>query len=207
MDPFLKSAGLLFVLLNPFLMGVYLMDLIQTLDGKTFRRAMIQGTAMSGAVFVLLAWTGEILFTHVLQVRFSSFLIFGGGVFLIVATRFVFEGTPALQSVRGAPEHIAGSIAMPFMIGPATVSASVIIGQRLPFPTDAIAVCVALVMVVVTTLAFKAIHDWVRKENERFLARCVDITGRVTALVMGTFAVEMILKGIDLWLAGRVTSP
>jgi multiple antibiotic resistance protein len=30
--------------------------------------------------------------------------------------------------MRGAPEHLAGTIAMPFMIGPGTISAAVVTG-------------------------------------------------------------------------------
>lgn len=32
--------------------------------------------------------------------------------------------------LRGKAEHLAGSVAMPFMIGPGTVNASVIIGTK-----------------------------------------------------------------------------
>ncbi len=40
---FIDGALLLFVLLNPFLLSVYLLDLIQELDGKKFRQALLQG--------------------------------------------------------------------------------------------------------------------------------------------------------------------
>ena len=33
--------------------------------------------------------------------------------------------------MRGAPEHLAGTIAMPFMIGPGTISAAVVTGMAL----------------------------------------------------------------------------
>lgn len=203
MDPFIKSVGLLFVLLNPLLMSVYLIDLIQTLDKRTFRRVVVRASGISGAVFILLAWTGQAIFTDVLQVRFSSFLLFGGLVFLTIALRAALEGPVALERMRGKPEHLSGSIAMPFMIGPATVSASIIVGQRLPFLIDGLAIGVALLLAVGALLAFKSAHDRVRKENERLLARYIEVSGRIMALVMGTFAVEMIVKGIDLWLGAK----
>ena len=35
--------------------------------------------------------------------------------------------------MRGAPEHLAGTIAMPFMIGPGTISAAVVTGMGVPY--------------------------------------------------------------------------
>lgn len=49
-------------------------------------------------------------------------------------------------------------------------------------------------------LALKALHDSVRNRYERYVERYIDIVGRISALVIGTIAVEMILKGIDMWL-------
>ncbi len=81
---------------------------------------------------MLFAVAGDALFARVLQVRFASFLIFGGIVFLVVAIRYMMIGAEAIRGLRGPPEHIAGSVAIPFMIGPGTVSASVLVGSRLP---------------------------------------------------------------------------
>lgn len=39
-----------------------------------------------------------------------------------------FQGADTIGEMRGAPEHLAGTIAMPFMIGPGTISAAVVTG-------------------------------------------------------------------------------
>jgi small neutral amino acid transporter SnatA (MarC family) len=197
---FVDSILLLFVLLNPFLMSIYLLDLIQSLDSWTFRRVLIQGTLISLCVFVLFAFAGDSIFSRVLQVRFASFLIFGGVVFFVVAIRFVLVGAEAIQSLRGSPDHIAGSIALPFMIGPGTISASVLSGSRLPFLWAALSIVVALTLTTLSVIILKAIHDIVRQRYQAYVERYTEIVGRISALVIGTIAVEMILKGIDLWL-------
>jgi multiple antibiotic resistance protein len=93
---------------------------------------------------------------------------------------------------------------MPFMIGPGTVSASVLAGGRLPAWQAAGAITIALILVVVSILAFKWLHDFVKQRNERLVERYLEVTGRMMALVIGTFAVEMILQGIETWLGIRV---
>jgi len=200
---FVESAVLLFVLLNPFLLCVYLLDLIQEMEARHFGRVLARAAVISGVVFAVFAWAGDAIFSRVLQVRFCAFQVFGGIVFLVVAIRFVLLGSQAISSLRGSAEHLAGSIAMPFMIGPGTVSASVFAGTRLPIALAALAIVAALSSTVLAVLVLKILHDFVRARNERLVERYVEIVGRVSALIIGTIAIEMVFQGIDSWLATR----
>lgn len=199
---FVESASLLLVILNPFLMTVYLMDAMRTLDGAAFRRVLGRAAFISGCVFSVFAVSGDTIFRNVLHVRFASFSIFGGVVFLVIAIRFVLKGPAVIEELRGRSAHVAGSIAMPFMIGPGTVNASVLAGAQLPVWAAMLSIVVALVATTVIVLVLKYVHDSVRDRYAELVERYVDVTGRVSALVMGTFAVEMILHGIDLWREG-----
>jgi multiple antibiotic resistance protein len=200
MRAFIDSVVLLFVLLNPFLLSIYLLDLIQDLEEKTFRGVLVQGALISTVTFVFFAFAGDIIFDRVLHVRFASFLIFGGIVFLLVAIRYFMVGTEAIRDLRGSSGHVAGSVALPFMIGPGTISASVLAGSRMPFNWAALSIVCALVLTVLCVLALKWTYDSVRQRFESYVERYVSIVGRISALVIGTIAVEMIFNGIDLWL-------
>lgn len=199
MTEFIRSASLLLVLLNPFLLSVYLLELVRTLDGPRFARVMLRATLIATAVFVAVAWLGERLFTDLLQVRFASFLLFGGVVFLLVGIRFVLEGPGALNGLRGDPRHLEGSIALPFLIGPGTVSASILAGARLGPLRAAGAITSATLVAAVAMILLKLLHDVVRERNEILVERYVDIVGRVMSLVIGTYAIEMILQGLEQW--------
>lgn len=198
---FVDSFLLLFVLLNPFLLSIYLLDLIEELDQTTFRRALIRGMLISFFVFAAFAWAGDAIFSRVLQVRFAAFLIFGGLVFLIIAIRYVMIGSGAIRELRGSAEHVSGSIAMPFLIGPGTVSASVLAGSHLPVIFAVLSIAAALVTAIAAVLLIKRLHDAVKKNHEGLVERYIDVVGRISALVIGTIAVDMILRGIDIWLA------
>jgi multiple antibiotic resistance protein len=199
MEQFLKSAMILFVLLNPFSMTIYLISIIRDVDGQLFRRVVLRAVIISATVFTLFAWTGDLVFRDVLQVRFASFLLFGGLVFLVIGLQMMLKGGEAIETLRGPPEHLAGAIAMPFMIGPATVSASVLIGARLSRVEALLAIAAALAATAVCLFIVKALHDRLRQGRERLITRYLDVFGRVSALVVGTIAVEMILQGLDLW--------
>jgi multiple antibiotic resistance protein len=46
----------------------------------------------------------------------------------------------------------------------------------------------------------KALYDFVQARHQALLERYLDITVRVIAMFDGTYAVEMIAKGVALWL-------
>lgn len=196
----LQSFTLFFALLNPFLLSIYLLDLISDLDTRTFYRVLFRASLISGSVFWLFAWGGEAIFTQYLQVRFASFQLFGGVIFLLIGVRFVFSGVDAIRSTRGAPEHLAGSIAMPFLIGPGTVSAAVVIGSRHGAPLSGLVIFGTLALTMTLVVALKVVHDYVKGRNARLIDRYMEVVGRISALLIGTIAIEMIMVGGGSWL-------
>jgi len=197
----IRSFTLMVVLLNPFLLAVYLLPLIRELDCRTFMRVLARGGAISVAAFVAFAALGDAIFQDVLQVRFAAFLVFGGVVFILIALQFIFKGPDAIEMLRGEVGYVAGSIAMPFMIGPGTINASVLAGSRLPLSLAAATIAAAVVTAVVGLGVLKRVHDMVKKRNARLVSAYVDMVGRISALVIGAIAVEMIFQGLEQWIA------
>lgn len=202
MEQIIKAGTLLFVLLNPLLMSVYLVDVIRETRLTLFSQIMLRASITSVAAFLLFGWLGDVVFTDVFHVRFSSFLVFGGIIFLLIGVRMMLTGSAALVPLQGGePSRVAGAIALPFMIGPGTISASVIIGKRLQEPVSVFfAIVIAVTLSTVSLIALKVLHDLVQKKKEELLERYLDITGRVIAMFIGTYAVEMIMRGVELWL-------
>jgi multiple antibiotic resistance protein len=124
-----KSAALLLVLLNPFLLIVYLTDIGEKLNQQDFNRVLLRACIIASVVFCIFAILGDAIFVRFMQVEFASFQIFGGIVFLLIGLQFVFRGPSAVGILQGESKHLAGAIAMPVFIGPGTISASIIIGK------------------------------------------------------------------------------
>lgn len=202
MEQVIKAGVLLFVLLNPLLMSVYLIDIIRGTPLSLFNRIILRASITSTIAFLLFAWLGEFIFTDIFHVRFSSFLIFGGILFLIIGLRMMLTGSAAVTPLQGGdPSRVVGTIALPFMIGPGTISASVIIGKRMQDPTSTFfAIIIAVFAAAVSLVVLKVLHDFVQTKKKELLARYIDITGRVIAMFTGTYAVEMILKGAEIWI-------
>jgi small neutral amino acid transporter SnatA (MarC family) len=200
MTDFLKSCSLMLALLNPFLLVVYLVDLMAKLDRREFRRVLLRAGLIAGGVFCSFTILGDAVFSRIIQAEFASFQIFGGLIFVLIGLQFVFRGPAAIEILRGESAHVAGAVAMPVLIGPATISASVIVGQRHDALLGCAAVLTAVGISLLLVFLLKALHDYVRPRQEPLIERYIEIAGRITALYVGTVAVEMIMQGMGTWL-------
>jgi len=199
MGDFLRATGLLLVLLNPFLLVIYLIDVVQTVEGPRFRKVLCRAGVLAWAVFLAFAALGETIFNDFLQTSFASFQIFGGLIFLLIGIQFVFYGPKAITLLRGDAEDLVGNIAIPVFIGPGTISACVVLEKRHDFALAAAATTTAIAICVLVMIGLKALHDWVRPRYEPLVQRYIEIAGRLFAFVVGTIAVEMICNGVGSW--------
>jgi small neutral amino acid transporter SnatA (MarC family) len=200
MRSLLNSVVLLLIILNPFLVIVYVIGLARELGLRLFASVLIRGGLIATVIFASFALLGDFIFARFLQAEFASFQIFGGLVFLILGINFMLKGNQAIEALRGPARSAAASLAMPILVGPASVSVCVIIGKTLSPLLAIAAVVLAVAVSVAVMIALKVLHDWVRPRNERLVERYVEIAGRLLAFVVGTYAVEMIMKGTNVWV-------
>jgi multiple antibiotic resistance protein len=199
MTEFLKSTALLLVLLNPFLLIIYLTDVVQKLDQPRFSGIVVRAGLIAVVVFAVFALLGDAIFVRIMQVEFASFQIFGGIVFLLIGLQFVFRGPTAIEILQGEYGNLAGAVAMPVFIGPGTIGASVVVGKRLDPLMACLSVVTAVAVCVLVLILLKRLHDVVVPRREALVQRYIEIGGRITALIVGTLAVDMIARGVRSW--------
>jgi multiple antibiotic resistance protein len=185
--------------MNPFILSTYLIDLVKEMQFRQFADQLARAWFISLVVFAGFALAGDALFEEVFQVRFFAFLIFGGITFLIIGIRLITGASPAVR-LRPDDREVAVSIAMPLMIGPGTISASVLAGARLSPLLAITAIVLSLLVAYLAMLLVKAAHDAVRRRDPRLVRLYSEIAGRVTALFTGSFAIDMILRGLEGWI-------
>lgn len=197
MSEYIKSAVLLFVLLNPFLILVYLIEMVKELAVKQFANLVIYAGLVASVVYSLFAILGDAIFGDIVQAEFASFQIFGGVILLLIGLQFVFRGPMSMTMLKSKSGYSVGAIAMPVLIGPGTISASLVIGKR---HDQLEAIAVIFVAVSLAIIVVIALHDFVLPRSEPLVSRYIEITGRISALYVGTVAVEMIMKGLGTWV-------
>lgn len=196
----IRSITLLLVLLNPFLIIVYLIDIVKKKSSKEFSRILIRAGIISFIVFLSFAMLGDAIFRNVFNASLASFQIFGGIVFLLTGIQFIFKGSASIESLRGESKHIAGAIAMPIFIGPGTISYSILIGERLSKTNAILAIAITIIICVSIIMLLKKLHDKIHVKREELIEQYIDIAGRVMALLLGTVSVELIMSGLNFWI-------
>ncbi len=200
LEKVIDAAGLMLMLLNPFLLIVYLIDVVQSIKMKMFLNILIRAGIISSVVFIIFALGSEFIFNKIMHARFESMQMFGGVILLMIAIHFVFKGNSAIEGLRGKPQYVAGAIAMPIMVGPGTVSISVLIGGDLPACYSCITIISAVFFCILIMILLKLLHDYIRPRREQLVERYIDIIGRITSLIVGTYAVDMFMRGLKAWL-------
>jgi multiple antibiotic resistance protein len=199
MTDFIQSGSFLLALLNPFLVIVYLIDVLEKLESRLLQKVLLRAGIIAGAIFCCFAILGDTIFSNLIHAEFASFQIFGGIVFLIIGIQFVLRGPSAIAVLRGESEHIAGAIAMPILIGPGSLSACIIIGEKHePLVACAIVLCVTVVSITIM-MALKSLYDFVQPRRENLIQRYIEIAGRIQALYIGTISIQMIMLGFQTW--------
>lgn len=110
MTDFLRSSALLLLLLNPFLVIVYLIDVMHKLDWRQFRHVLLRAGIIAVSIFCGFAILGDAVFSDIVQVEFASFQIFGGIIFLLIGLQFVFKGPMAIEMLRGESEYLVSAL-------------------------------------------------------------------------------------------------
>lgn len=78
-------------------------------------------------------------------------------------------------------------------------------GARLAALNAAAVILVTLLLTLWLVITIKIAHDYVKERNARIVDHYMEIVGRLSALLIGTIAVEMIFGGLGSWL--RNTTP
>jgi multiple antibiotic resistance protein len=201
MDNILTTLTSLLVILNPFALSLYLTGVMREVSSKDFSRILLMASGVSLAVFLVFAMSGTYLLEGVLGVKSNALRLFGGIIFFMVAYGYVTQGFKATLQYRGQLDELPSEIALPFMIGPGTITQSMIVGKE--FDTQLTVVILASVVVIsyVVVMGFKAIRDRMVGERERVFDRYVNILCRLNGLIIGALSIQMIVHSLQLlWL-------
>jgi small neutral amino acid transporter SnatA (MarC family) len=105
-----------------------------------------------------------------------------------------------LAMLKTKSGYSVGAVAMPVLIGPGTISASLVIGKRHDQLEAISVILVAVAFTIMVVIGLKLLHDFVLPRSEPVVNRYIEITGRISALYVGTIAVDMIMQGLRTWI-------
>ncbi len=193
----LRLAAYFFVILNPFSQVLFLWELMRTMPAREFMAVYGRASLLSFGVYALFALTGDYIFVEVFQVRPDAFRIFGGLIVFIISLRYFTQGGGSAQFFRGEASDLATSISIPFMVGPATIWVSILIGRSMATPLNVLLIAAVLALNFGIVCAAQRVLIKVGQNKESLLGAYFTILMRTNALFIGAIGIEMILAGLE----------
>ncbi|MEX0653454.1 MAG: MarC family protein [Phycisphaeraceae bacterium] len=185
------------VIINPFAQVLYLSELMHRLSFREFAKVHIQASLLSFGVFAVFVLGGDFVLRDVFQVRLAALQIFGGMIILFIAYRYVTMGSGSNLLFRGDIRHFAPRISLPYMVGPGTIWAAILMGQQMRTYVALAAVTSVLLINMAFVLGVQAFMDRLATQKETIVGQYFAILMRTNALFIGAIGVEMIIGGLQ----------
>ncbi len=184
--------------MNPIALYLYLEPVERALKRKQFLYVLLKACLISFFIYIFFAFTGTFIFEDILMVNYESFRIFGGTIVFGISWIFIIKGEKALIHIKENLDDIANEIALPFMVGAASISLAILIGNNYTAPITVLMIFGVLAACYVTIVGLQMIRRSIsRKELKDAFDKNMHILLRLNGFLMGTFGVDMIATGVN----------
>ena len=187
-----KAIIALFIIVDPFGNVPIFIGLTEKI-GETERRKIFNTATLVAIVLLLVfAFTGQEIFL-IFGISIYSFEVAGGLLLLIISIRILISGS--IHESTESPESLgAVPIAMPLLVGPGAITATILNLQTFGTIVTIISVLVVLLLTWVILRHVGSVYRFLGKTGSMVIAR-------VMSLLIAAIAVQYILSGISQFLA------
>lgn len=185
------------VLLNPFALFMYLNPIAKDLNRKDFSKVLLKAAGLSLVIFLAASLFGRFIFENFLFINFSSFKIFGGIVITTYALIFIIQGKKSFFILKESLDDLAAEIALPFMVGAATISLCIIIGNRFG-PLKAMGIITITMIIHISLVFLLAILKYTLFKKRLRIAfdKIMGMFLRLNGFIVGAIGLNLIVSGI-----------
>ncbi len=186
------------VMLNPFALFVYVKNVREELPDSDYYKVLIKASVISFVIYSVFAAFGTFIFSSIFRINFESFRIFGGIVLLSLALVIIIQGRRSVVTLKGSLDDIASEVAIPFMVGPGTISVSIIIGNDfMPVFSIGIILLAMLINFQVVYLLSLMRKRVLHTDSRRAFDKRLGIFLRLNGFFIGAIGVNMVVTGIN----------
>lgn len=186
------------VLLSPFALFLYLRPVMKELSQREFVIVLFKATVISFVIFFVFMVSGNFIFRQVLGINFESFRIFGGIIIFSIAYLFIMKGQKAFFQLKGSLDDLAAEIALPFLVGAATISLTILMGNRFSVGVGTAILILILSINFFSILFLKYLRDRVSKKKLKIaFDKNMEILLRLNGFFIGAIGINMIIIGIN----------
>jgi len=182
----LKASLALFIIVDPIGNVPIFIGLTKDMKPKQRHNAMHTAIIVAFAILVIFAIMGQQVL-GIFNISLYSFMIAGGILLLIVATKILTTGR---WEEATSPESVgAVPIAFPLLVGPGAITAAIVDLETLGMAVTLTAILVTLVATWIILHSIEYIHGFLGKSGSAVVARLM-------AIFIAAIAIGFIVKGI-----------
>jgi multiple antibiotic resistance protein len=190
--PNLARATLaLFIIVDPFGNIPVFIGLTEKMDAQQRRRVFRSATLTGFVLLVIFALTGQGLLAF-FGISLYSFQIAGGILLLIIAVKLLIEGE-WWNPVGSQASLSAVPLAVPLLVGPGAITATILNLQGFGIAVTLIAVIFVFLIVWLVLRLVEPVYRFLGKSGSQIIAR-------IMALFIAAIAVQYIITGITYYL-------
>ncbi len=187
-----------FFLFTPFFALTMFLSITKEYTEPQKRKLAIQ---VSLAVFVLcliMFFFGNIIFA-VFGITLDAFRVGAGALLFLSAVKLVKTEQPVLSP--SSDEDVAVvPLALPVIVGPATIGALLVLGAEIPDVRQKLLGCVALVIAIVCLGIILLLGSAIERAIGR---RGIGILSKITGLILAALSAQLILTGTLHFFTGE----
>lgn len=198
----IQTAIEFLVLLNPIALFLYLQPVMQELSHRDFIKVLVKATLISFVVYFVFLASGGFIFNKVFQINFEAFRIFGGIIIFSFAYLLIIKGEKAFFHLKGSLDDLAAEIALPFMVGAATISLTILMSNNHSLLKGSSLLVIVLTLNFFIILIFKNFRNRIPKEKNKIaFDKNMEILLRLNGFFMGAIGINMIIIGITSFMS------
>lgn len=185
-------------MLNPFALFMYLQPAMKELYPRTFLKVFLKASLISLGIFLLFALSGTYIFENILQIHFEAFRIFGGIVIASFALLFIVQGKKSFITMKGDLDELASEIALPFMVGAATIALSILIGEQSSAVQSLFVISMVVAVNYLLIMGLMFLRLKLPKKFKVAFDKNMETLLRLNGFFVGAIGLNMIIKGLAL---------
>jgi multiple antibiotic resistance protein len=184
------------VLLNPIEIFIMLHPVLIRMTRRQVSSVMARASVVALILYLLFAFTGDFLFTRLLQIDFDSFRVFGGFIITYLSFQMIVHGKKSFITYSDDHSAVANQIAMPVMVGAGTVAVAILMGSTYGRMVSAVAITSVLIINFLVIVALVKIRSTMADRYVLAFDKNMETLLRLLAFLGGAIGLDMVATGI-----------
>jgi multiple antibiotic resistance protein len=185
-----------FFLFTPFFALSMFLSMTKGYEENQRRKLALQISGAVGVFCLALFFFGNVIFS-LFGITLDSFRV-GAGALLFLSAVGLVQANPLVSKPSPEEDIAVVPLAMPIIVGPATIGTLLVLGAEIPDAFHKSLGCFALLLAVISVGTILVLASFFERAVGK---KGLNILSKITGLILAALAAQMILVGVQHFLS------